>query len=504
MPDFVVEMKAIEKSFNRNKVLHRVDFSLERGSIHALLGENGTGKSTLMNILGGVLSCDKGEVFVEGKKVTANSPSISKRLGIAFIHQELTLVNDLTVYENLFLGRECKKGLALDKKSMIKGSAEVLKQMDIDLDPCTCVGDLDASYKQIVEIARALLENAKVIIMDEPTSSLTDVEIEHIFRIMRSLKEKGVSFIFISHKLNEAVEICDHYTVMRNGHVVADGAMDGTVTENLLAKYMVGKELSNDDLYHTRPIGETLLELKELSREHEFTGINMKVRKGEIVGVTGLLGDGRSEIFATVFGCNKHYKGDVKICGKTEKMTSTAKALSLGIAYVPRNRKENGIIKDLSVGCNISISILDRLRKLFFIDRKEESSNNSRYINDLNIKVSDIDNLITCLSGGNQQKVVLAKALSSNPKIIILDNPTQGVDIGAKLEIYRIIMRLAECGVSFVILSSEAQEILMLCDRIYVMFHGKIKAELKREEASEEKIMVLATGGSLEKAADSN
>ena len=290
MPDFVVEMKAIEKSFNRNKVLHRVDFSLERGSIHALLGENGTGKSTLMNILGGILSYDKGEVFVEGKKVTANSPSISKRLGIAFIHQELTLVNDLTVYENLFLGRECKKGLALDKKSMIKGSAEVLKQMDIDLDPCTCVGDLDASYKQIVEIARALLENAKVIIMDEPTSSLTDVEIEHIFRIMRSLKEKGVSFIFISHKLNEAVEICDHYTVMRNGHVVADGAMDGTVTENLLAKYMVGKELSNDDLYHTRPIGETLLELKELSREHEFTGINMKVRKGEIVGVTGLLG----------------------------------------------------------------------------------------------------------------------------------------------------------------------------------------------------------------------
>lgn len=499
MPDFVVEMKSIEKSFNKNKVLHGVDFSLEKGSIHALLGENGTGKSTLMNILGGVLSCDKGDVFIEGKKITSNNPSVSKQLGIAFIHQELTLVNDLMIYENLFLGREYKKHFMLDRQTMAEKSAEILKQMDINLDPNTYVSTLNASYKQTVEIARALLENAKVIIMDEPTASLTDVEIKHIFKIMRSLKEKGVSFVFISHKLNEVVEICDHYTVMRDGHVVADGVMNETVSENMLAKYMVGKELSSDDIYRERPLGGVLLELEELSRENEFSGISLNVRKGEIVGVTGLLGDGRSELFETVFGCRKHYRGNIKICGKTVRMTSTTKAKSMGIAYVPRNRKENGIIKDLSVGDNISISILNRLRRLLFIDKKKKSGVNGRYVKDLNIKVSDIEDLITSLSGGNQQKVVLAKALAADPKIIILDNPTQGVDIGAKLEIYSIIMRLAEQGVSFVVLSSEADEILMLCDRVYVMFHGEIKSELSRSEANAENIMVLATGGSLDK-----
>lgn len=504
MPDFIVEMKAIEKSFSKNKVLHGVDFSLEKGSIHALLGENGTGKSTLMNILGGVLSCDKGEIFIDGKKIDVNNPSVSKQLGIAFIHQELTLINDLTVYENLFLGSELKKGIGLNRKVMLEQSAEIMKRMEIQLDVKTMVGDLNASYKQIIEIARALLENARVIIMDEPTTSLTDVEIEHIFKIMRSLKEKGVSFVFISHKLNEVVEVCDYYTVMRDGRVVANGAMDETISENLLAKHMVGKELSNDALYRPRQLGDVVLELKGLHREREFSDINLNVRKGEIIGVTGLLGDGRSELFATVFGCNVHYQGEILINGKPETMHVTTKAQRMGISYVPRNRKENGIIKDLSVGRNMSISILKRLRRLFFIDRRQEATSNDRHVKSLNIKVSDIDNLITSLSGGNQQKVVLAKALGSDPQIIILDNPTQGVDVGAKLEIYSIIMKLAESGVSFVVLSSEAQEILMLCDRMYVMFHGKIKAELNRSEATEENIMIVATGGTLEKNKNGN
>lgn len=499
MPDIVVEMKAIEKSFSKNKVLHSVDFSLEKGSIHALLGENGTGKSTLMNILGGVISCDKGEIFVDGKLITENSTLISKQLGIAFIHQELTLVNDLTVYENLFLGRECKKRICIDKRTMCEESAEVLKRMDVTLDPNTIVGELNASYKQIVEIARALLENARVIIMDEPTTSLTDVEIENIFKIMRSLRDKGVSLVFISHKLNEVVKICDHYTVMRDGWVVADGTMDKTVTENFLARQMVGKELTNDSLYRERPLGDIIMELKGLSREREFSDINLNVKQGEILGVTGLLGDGRSELFATVFGCNSQYQGEIRICGKTRKMNSTVKAREMGIAYVPRNRKENGIIKDLSVGKNMSVSILHRLRKFLFINETNECACNERYVKDLNIKVADINDLITSLSGGNQQKTVLAKALASNPQLVILDNPTQGVDIGARLEIYSIIMDLAERGVSFVVLSSEAQEILMLCDRVYVMFHGKIRSELSREEATEENIMVLATGGSLQK-----
>lgn len=497
MPEIVVAMKSIEKSFNQNKVLHGVDFSLEQGSIHALLGENGTGKSTLMNILGGVIPCDKGEILIDGEPVTENSPLISKQRGIAFIHQELTLVNDLAVYENLFLGREPKRGICVDRKTMCARAKEVLGRMDVELEPETVVGELNASYKQIVEIGRALLENARVIIMDEPTSSLTDVEIEHMFRIMRALREKGVSFVFISHKLNEVVEICDHYTVMRDGRVVADGAMSGEITENFLARHMVGKELSGGALYRPRPLGDVILELKKLSREREFSDVDMTVRQGEIVGVTGLLGDGRSELFATVFGCNAKYGGEIRICGRPVRMNSTMKAREMGIAYVPRNRKENGIIKDLSVGHNISVSILYRLRRLLLIDERKECACSERYVKSLNIRVADIGSLITSLSGGNQQKAVLAKALASDPRLIILDNPTQGVDIGAKLEIYQIILRLAEEGVSFVVLSSEAQEILMLCDRMYVMFHGKVRAELERGDASEENIMVLATGGSL-------
>lgn len=498
MPNCIVEMVSIDKSFGSNKILHSVNFTLKKGSIHALLGENGTGKTTLMNILGGVLCCDSGDILLDGQKTNVCNPSIAEQQGISFIHQELTLINDLTVFENLFLSRELKKGAILDKRSMCERSKEILARMEIDLDPQTMVNDLNASYKQVIEIARALMENAKVIIMDEPTTSLTDVEIEQIFKIMRSLKEQGVSFVFISHKLNEVVKICDSYTVMRDGYVVADGPVDDTVSESYLAKYMVGKELSYDDLYRPRQLGEVVLETKALSRGREFENVDFNIKKGEILGVTGLLGDGRSELFATVFGCNQQDSGEIYVNGKLVKMKSTSMAQSLGISYVPRNRKENGIIKDLSVADNMSVSILNKLRKYCFVDRKKENESNTRYVENLNIKVSDMDGLITSLSGGNQQKAVLAKALGSNPQIIILDNPTQGVDVGAKLEIYGIIMKLAESGVSFVVLSSEAQEILMLCDRVYVMYHGKIRVEMDRSEAKQDNIMVVATGGSIE------
>ncbi len=504
MPDCIVEMISIEKSFGTNKILHGVNFALKKGSIHALLGENGTGKTTLMNILGGVHCSDSGKILVDGQEIQMSNPTVAEKQGIAFIHQELTLINDLTVFENLFLGRECKKGITLDKKLMCEMSSKILTRMEINLNPQTKVSELNASYKQVIEIARALMENAKVIIMDEPTTSLTDVEIEHIFKIMRSLKEQGVSFVFISHKLNEVVKICDDYTVMRDGYVVANGQVDETVSENFLAKHMVGKELSYDDLYRPRQLGEVVLETKGLSREREFENVDFNIRKGEIVGVTGLLGDGRSELFATIFGCNQQYTGEIYVGGKLETMKSTSKAQSLGISYVPRNRKENGIIKDLSVADNMSVSILHKLRKLCFVDRKKENASNQRYVKDLNIKVRDMDDLITSLSGGNQQKAVLAKALGSNPQIIILDNPTQGVDVGAKLEIYNIIMKLAETGVSFVVLSSEAQEILMLCDRVYVMYHGQMRVELNRCEAKQDNIMVVATGGTIEPEKDQN
>ncbi|PLR87130.1 sugar ABC transporter ATP-binding protein [Bacillus sp. V33-4] len=497
MSDYIVQMKAIEKSFHSNKVLHGVNFNLKKGSIHALLGENGTGKTTLMNILGGVINGDAGDVYINGNKVDVYSPGSAAGHGILFIHQELTLVNELNVYENLFLGRERKKGILIDRKVMYDTANQILNRMGVDLDPNTLVSELNASNKQVIEIARALMQNAQVIIMDEPTASLNEAEIEHIFQIMDSIKEQNVSFIFISHKLNEVMKICDDYTVMRDGSVVAAGYITSDITENDLARHMVGKSLTYDELYVPRERGDVILETKNLSRKQEFKNVNLKVHKGEIVGITGLLGDGRSELFSTIFGCNSHYDGQIYVHGKAEVMNSTVRAKELGISYLPNNRKENGIVKDLSVAQNMALAVFKQLRTFFWVDKRKELALSQKYMKDFNIKVNNLNDPITRLSGGNQQKVVLAKALASNPKLVILDNPTQGVDVGAKLEIYNIIMKLAESGVSFVVLSSEVQEILMLCDRIYVMYHGEIKTEFDRSNASEEKIMVISTGGTL-------
>lgn len=497
MSDYIIEMSGIEKTFGSNCVLHGVDFSVKKGSIHALLGENGTGKTTLMNILGGVIPGDAGEITIDGAVAKAGDRMNRNQNEIAFIHQELTLINDLNIYENLFLGRELKTGIRLDKTGMYAQAEEILGRMKIDLDPAARVEDINASYKQIVEIARALMKNSKVIIMDEPTTSLTNVEIAHVFDIMKKLKSQGISFVFISHKLNEVMEICDSYTVMRDGYVVSTGAVGPEVSEHLLAKYMVGKELSYNDLYMEREIGPDILSVQNLSRPSEFSNINFHVGQGEIVGFTGLLGDGRYEVFNTVYGCNKQYSGDIFIRNNKCKMDSTVKAKKLKISYLPRNRKENGIIKDLSIAHNLSISIIKKLQKRLFIEKRREKEFNQNYVEKLNIKLNNLNDLIVSLSGGNQQKVILARALSSSPDLVILDNPTQGVDIGAKLEIYGIIMQLAKEGVSFVVLSSEAQEVLMLCDRIYVMYHGEIRKEFPRAEASEENIMIVATGGKL-------
>lgn len=496
MQEYIVQMEKIEKSYGNNEVLHGVDFRLKKGSIHALLGENGTGKTTLMNILAGVIPGNKGTVTVEGEEHILKDNKLSMDANISFIHQELALINDLNVFENLFLGAELKHGIKLDKKTMYQQAKDVLDSMQIELDPNTQIEELNASYKQIVEIARALMKKSKVIIMDEPTTALTNVEIEHVFSIMNRLKEQGVSLVFISHKLNEVVEICDSYTIMRDGYVVSSGDMTPDITEEFIAQQMVGKQLNYDDLYHERKVGEEILRLENLSRAGEFKDVCLSVKKGEIIGITGLLGDGRYELMSTVYGCNRHYDGKIFIHGQEITMNSIQKAYRKKISYLPRNRKENGIIKDLSVADNTTISIVHKLKKFGFIDHRKDQEIVDKYIKQLNTKVHDTKDLITSLSGGNQQKVILARALSSNPELVILDNPTQGVDIGAKLEIYSIIMELAEQGVSFVVLSSEAQEVLKVCDRIYVMYHGEVKHEFQREDATEENIMMVATGAS--------
>ena len=491
-----LSMEKIYKSFGANNVLTDVEFKLGTGEICALLGENGAGKSTLMNILGGVLSADSGKIIIDGEEKKFSNPVDSLDAGIGFIHQELNLINDLSIYENMFITHLPKKGAFLDAKLMQQKTSELFRRMNIELDPCTMVRDLDASYKQIVEICRALMQEASIIIMDEPTTSLTEPEIERVFDMMRSLKEQGVGIIFISHKLGEVMSICDRYTVLRDGHMVAEGLVKDTDTKKLAA-HMVGHEVNSDVFKRDIKLGDEILRLEKLSDGKNFRDISLSVRAGEVLGVTGLLGDGRSELFQTVFGAaGKKYSGNIVLQGKNIHPSNTYQALEAGIAYLPRNRKENAIIKDMTILDNGSIVYLPRLVKnKLFIDFARQEKLFTKQEEELRIKMGDKYDLITSLSGGNQQKVVLAKWLMSEPKVLILDNPTQGVDVGAKEEIYNIIHRLAGEGVAIIVLSSEAQEIIRVCDRTVVMFHGAQVGELVGEEMTETDIMYLATGG---------
>ncbi len=492
-----LEMRGISKSFGANDVLKQIDFSMKRGEISALLGENGAGKSTLMNILGGVLPADSGMIFLDGKQVQFRSPAESLAAGIAFIHQELNLVNDLAVYENMFIGRELKKKAGgLDAKAMCEKCSAIFERMDIQLDPRTMVRELDASYKQIVEIARALLMEASIIIMDEPTTSLTDPEIQRVFDMMRTLQKQGVAIVFISHKLKEVMEICTRYTVLRDGVVVAEGQTADTSVDEL-ARHMVGHEVRTESLRTQRELGQEVLGASVLSREGSFQEISFSVRSGEVLGFTGLLGDGRSELFQTIFGCGGKYSGEIRVSGEAAQIHSTRKAMSLGIGYVPRNRKENGIIADMNILENGSIVIWPRNKKAFLLDWKKLHNDFAIRADGLRIKMDSEKNPIGSLSGGNQQKVVLAKWLGADPKVLIFDNPTQGVDVGAKEDIYDIILELAAQGVAVIVLSSEAQEIIRLCDRTLVMYHGRVQGELHGEEMTEQEIMRLATGGEM-------
>jgi len=378
---------------------------------------------------------------------------------------------------------------------MISLTQEVFDRLDLKLDPKTMVRDLDASYKQIVEISRAMMMEASIIIMDEPTTSLTDPEIERVFEMMRMLKTHGVGIIFISHKLKEVMEICDRFTVLRDGNMVQSGPVAEVTTDDL-ARFMVGHDVRTEALQRDKTTAHEVLRGERLSDGRAFKDVSFSVRSGEVLGVTGLLGDGRSELFQAVFGAGP-YEGEVFLEGKPVKVTSTPQAISLGIGYVPRNRKENGIIKDMDIVENGSMVTLPRLARRGVIDRARRDKEFDAQAEDLHIKMGAKTDLITSLSGGNQQKVVLAKWLSAGPKVLIMDNPTQGVDVGAKEEIYDIILRLAKEGVAVVVLSSEAQEIIRVCDRALVMYHGEIQGEVSGAEMNEQKIMHLATGGAL-------
>ena len=490
-----LRMHGIVKSFGANNVLQSVDFHLDGGEICALLGENGAGKSTLMNILGGVLQPDQGTIELDGKEVVFKEPSDSLTAGIAFIHQELNLINDLPVYENMFIGHEIKKKNGfLNHKEMISQTQKLFDEMGLDVNPRAMVSTLDTSYKQIVEISRALLMKASTIIMDEPTTSLTDPEIERVFDILRKLKQQKIGVVFISHKLREVKEICDRYTVLRDGRLIVDGPVaDVSIAD--IARDMVGHEVNTNQSVHGHAYGKKVLELENLTQEPYFRNINLSVSEGEVLGVTGLLGDGRSELFQTVFGARGAYSGSIFLYDRKVVINSCAQALKLGIGYLPRDRKESGIVRDMNILENGSIVTWPRLARFGIINGKQQLSEFNVQRSNLRIKMEQHTDSINSLSGGNQQKVILAKWLSANPKVLILDNPTCGVDIGAKEEIYDIILRLAKEGVALIVLSNEAQEIMRVCDSAIVMYHGTAVAKVSGEEMNEQNIMRLATGG---------
>ena len=506
MAELALKMSGIVKKYGGVPVLKEVDFTVKSGEIHALLGENGAGKTTMMNILGGVTHQDSGTITLFGEQAEIDSPLDAQKKGIAFIHQELNVVNDLAVYENMFLGNELKNRFGqLDIKKMCEETQKVFDRMNVKINPRAMMHELETSYKQIVEIAKSLLRDAKIIIMDEPTTSLTQKEIDNVFSIMRNLTDtQGATIIFISHKLGEVVEFCDSYTVLRNGEKVFEGSItqeDGSkISQTEIAKMMVGHDVLGVEVYQPRELGEEYYSVENLQVGNDVKGMSFSLRRGEILGITGLLGDGKEQLVRCLFGDLPKTGGRVILNGKEISVTHPAQGKKQGVGYLPANRKENAIIKDLSVQGNLTIVTIEECMQGIKLSRKKEKAMMDEAKAQLSIKVHNYDNPITSLSGGNQQKVVLAKWLRAKPKVMILTNPTQGVDVGAKNEIYMELMKLAKTGVGVIITSGEAQEIIRTCDRALVMYHGELRGELSREQLTEENIMILSTGGTLAEA----
>jgi len=494
----IVQMENISKIFGSAYALKDVNFSVGEAEIHGLMGENGAGKSTLMNILGGVLEPDGGRILINGEEVTINNVKKAQQLGIRFVHQELNMFNDLRVYENMFLGEEitCKSGL-LNRDEMKKQTKQILDSMGIDLDPMTIVENLDTSRKQLLEIAKAVHSKCDLIILDEPTTALTNKEIDILFDIMRKLKEKGVSFIFITHKIPEILKICEKYTVLRDGALVGTGLISET-DENKITDMLVGCEMRIGAVTKPPVKNDVLLEAKNISCENYFNDLSFTLRRGEVLVMTGLHGDGRGELAEALFGIRKLTSGTVTINNKPVKYTSISNVMKSGISMVQRNRKERSIIPSMSIYDNLSIASFVAKHKKIMISQKEEKERFERNKKKTNIKAPNPKNEITSLSGGNQQKVILSRWLELDSDVYLLDYPTQGIDVGAKQEIYKIINRMAEQeGKGIIVFSDEFPEIYMIADRVLVMYQGKINAELSRDELTETNVMYYSTGSNL-------
>ena len=488
----LLNMSGIYKAFSGVSVLSGVELHVNVGEIHALLGENGAGKSTLMNILSGSYTADAGTVTFDGADITGSSIKQIEDAGIAFVHQELNLFNDLLAYENIFLGaEETTPWGSLKKRDMANKAAELFERLGVDIDPYALVDDLKPSEKQLLEISRALFRNAKLLILDEPTASLNTDEVEHMFQIVRSLRDKGTSFIFISNKMPEIFDLCDTYTVLRNGKFIANGNIADT-TPREVTNLLVGAALSDRDAYEPRELGEEMLRVEHFSGEG-FADVTFTARRGQIIGLTGLKGCGSSELMQGLFGIYHPSGGNVEVCGKKLHGGSIHEAMGAGIAMLPADRKENSVIPDMSLLENMYLSEHVLSARSFAINTKRENERFEKYGKLLNIKANSSADNINSLSGGNQQKVFLARWLNTDAQVLLLDNPTQGIDVGAKSEIYHLILDLARKGKTVIINTLEIPELREVADVCYVLYEGRVVKELAHDEINEQTVMLYST-----------
>jgi ABC-type sugar transport system ATPase subunit len=490
----ILEMKGIVKAFNGVKALHGMNLQLKQGEVHALVGENGAGKSTLMKILAGIYEADEGEIWINGNQVKMNSPMESQNMGIGIIHQELNLISYMTIAENVFLGREHRKlGIFTDKESMVAETKKLLESFQLDLDPNAKINSLSIGQQQIVEIVKALSLNASILIMDEPTAVLEEKESAQLFALINKFKEKGTAIIYISHRLNELRLFCDKVTVMRDGHYVTTLPI-AELSERSIANLMVGRELN--ELYPPKAgfFREEVLKVEKLTLAPYFNNISFSIRKGEVLGFSGLVGAGRTELARTLFGDWQPDSGRMYWKGSKVQLQNPKEAVEMGFGFATEDRKQSGLFLDMSISQNVTIASSQKVSKWHVINRKMEEQVVDHKVKELNIKFNKLSQPVKSLSGGNQQKVVIAKWLMADCELFILDEPTRGIDIGAKGEIYRLISRFAAEGKAVIVISSELPELLGLCNRILVMHQGTISGELDHTEATEQKIMALAAG----------
>ncbi len=489
-----IKMKGIDKAFGNNKVLKNAGFELNDGEVHALMGENGAGKSTLMKILTGVYSRDAGIVTVDGKEVVYKSPKEAEKAGIVFIYQELNVMFDLTVVENLFMGKEITKRFGIcDMKAMRAKAQEIMDKMGVSIPVDAVMSELSIGQQQMVEICKALMVDARVIIMDEPTAALTQSETEVLFDVIKTLKSKGVSIVYISHRMEEIFELCDRITVLRDGEYVGTRNICD-ITMDDIVQMMIGREIGERFPKRDVTIGDEVIRVENLSRKGKFNDISFSVRAGEVLGVAGLMGAGRTEIMQAIFG-NEHYdKGDIYINGVKHTIKTPAQAIKAGIGFITEDRKTEGLLLEKSIADNIEIANLNKVSDKGVIKADKKKSIVQKAIDEFRIKCFSEQQECNNLSGGNQQKVVLAKWIYTDPKILILDEPTRGVDIGAKKEIYNVINDMAAKGVAVIMVSSELPEVLGMSDRVMVIREGKVMGIVDGKTADQSAIMTLATG----------